>query len=163
MKIRRHMHPDHIPAVPKNLRGQSAKRRPTREKMGREYVRYERAPVGDGIPFGIKNWGKIYNHNGEEINPIEIQAKIDERTSMTSFMQRGKLNAAMRADGGHIVVDARGLLVQVYGVKNLKANKKTNEIDESCLKNLKPTTFVSMKEARRFVRETLDYHAQKAA
>ena len=162
MKIRRHMHPDHIPAVPKNLRGQSAKRRPTREKMGREYVRYELDPI-KGMPIGIKNWGKVYNHNGQEIDPIEIQRRIDERTSMTSFMQRGKLNAAMRADGGHIVVDARGLLVQVYGVKNLKANKKTNEIDESCLKNLKPTTFVSMKEARRFVRETLDYHAQKAA
>lgn len=162
MKIRRHMHPDHIPAVPKNLRGQSAKRRPTREKMGRVYVRYELNPV-KGVPLGIKNWGKIYNHNGEEINPIEIQKRIDERTAMTAFMQRGKLSAAKRADGGHIVVDARGLLVQVYGVKHIKDNKKTGEIDESCLKNLKPAAFASMKEARRFVREMLDYHAQKAA
>jgi len=165
MKIRRHMHPDHIPARPAHMRGSGIPAnttRPTREKMGREYVRYELDPI-KGVPIGIKNWGKVYNHNGQEIDPIEIQRRIDERTSMTSFMRRGGLDATMRADGGHVVVDARGSTILVYGVKNLKANKKTGEIDTNCLKNLKPAEFASLKEARRFVREILDHHAQKAA
>jgi len=94
MKIRRHMHPDQIPAVPKAHRGENlggGKRRPTREKMGRK---------------PDSRWGKVYNSEGYEIDPKAIQKLVEERTAMTASVALGKLTVLKHEDT-KVTVDAR--------------------------------------------------------
>jgi len=94
MKIRRHMHPDQIPAVPKAHRGENlggSKRRPTREKMGRK---------------PDSRWGKVYNSEGYEIDPKAIQKLVEERTAMTASVALGKLTVLKHEDT-KVTVDAR--------------------------------------------------------
>lgn len=94
MKIRRHMHPDQIPATPKAHRGEGlggGKGRQTREKMGRK---------------ADSRWGKIYSSSGSEINPAEIQKAIAERTALTTEVVAGKLTV-LKNEGTKVTVDAR--------------------------------------------------------
>ena len=94
------MHPDQIPATPKAHRGEGlggGKKRPTREKMGRT---------------PDTRWGKVYSSSGSEINPVEIQKFVDERTAITASVKPGKLVVVSLGDH-KVTVDARHSQIQV--------------------------------------------------
>ena len=151
MKIRRHMHPDHIPAVPKNLRGQSSKRRPTREKMGSSYgtfVKRSETSRSDDLVFRPL-WGKVYNHNGEEINPIEIQKQIDERTAMTSWVRSGQSTTIELNKRLFLTVDDRGKQPTVF--LHTSSNPTHTQKFPKGIR-----TLPNLKVARRYARELLD-------
>lgn len=159
MKIRRHMHPDHIPARPLHMRGSGIPAnttRPTREKMGREYAHYELDPI-KGVPIGIRNWGRVYNHNGQEIDPIEIQRRIDERTFMTSWVKPGKATTIATITLGKrlfLTVDDRGKQPSVF-LHTSEDLTHTQKFPKGI------RVLPNLKAARRYARELLD--AQKAA
>ena len=160
MKIRRHMHPDHIPALARQHRGNGIpanSHRPTREKMGREYLKIvteKSEKTGALLPYATPAWGKVYNHNGEEINPIAIQARIDERTSMTSWVKPGKATTITLGKRLFLTVDDRGKQPSVF-LHTSEDLTHTQRFPKGI------RVLPNLKAARRYARELLD--AQKAA
>jgi hypothetical protein len=102
----------------------------------------------------VRTWGALYNHNGQEIDPIEIQRRIDERTSMTSWVKPGKVATITLGKRLFLTVDDRGEQPSVF--------LHTSEDPTHTQKFPKGIRVLpNLKAARRYARELLD--AQKAA
>lgn len=108
------------------------------------------------VPVPNRLWGKIYNHNGEEINPVEIQAKIDERTAMTSWVRSGQSTTIELGKKLFLTVDDRGKQPTVF--LHTSSNPTHTQKFPKGIR-----TLPNLKVARRYARELLNYHAQKAA
>ncbi len=148
MKIRRRNHPEGHVARGKNnpspTRGARTKsgalRVHPRDKMGRVYAQ----STDGGL---VRTWGALYNHAGEVIDPIAIQAKINERTAMTAGVQLGKSATLERKLGGFVTVDAtdaKAIMVWAHPKKSFDR------------KVAKPAILNNLKDVRRFVRALLD-------
>lgn len=148
MKIRRRNHPEGHVARGKNnpspTRGARTKsgalRVHPRDKMGRVYAQ----STDGGL---VRTWGALYNHAGEIIDPIAIQAKVNERTAMTAGVQLGKSVTLERKLGGFVTVDATdkgAIMVFAHPKKSLDR------------KVAKPAILNNLKDVRRFVRALLD-------
>lgn len=150
MKIRRRNHPEGHVARGKNnpspTRGARTKsgalRVHPRDKMGRVYAQ----STDGGL---VRTWGALYNHNGEEINPVEIQAKIDERTAMTSWVRSGQSTTIELGKKLFLTVDDRGKQPTVF----LHTSKDLTHT-QRFPKGIK--TMPNLKAARRYARELLD-------
>lgn len=148
MKIRRRNHPEGHVARGKNnpspTRGARMKsgalKVHSRDKMGRVYAQ----STDGGL---VRTWGALYNHAGEVIDPIAIQAKVNERTAMTAGVQLGKSVTLERKLGGFVTVDAadaKAIMVFAHPKKSLDR------------KVAKPAILNNLKDVRRFVRALLD-------
>lgn len=148
MKIRRRNHPEgHIargknnPSPTRGARTKSgALRVHPRDKMGRSYAQ----STDGGL---VRTWGALYNHAGEVIDPIAIQAKVNERTAMTAGVQIGKSVTLERKLGGFVTVDAtdaKAIMVWAHPKKSFDR------------KVAKPAILNNLKDVRRFVRALLD-------
>lgn len=148
MKIRRRNHIEGHVARGKNSPSTSRTARTktgaskvhSRDKMGRVYAQ----STDGGI---VRTWGALYNHVGEVIDPIAIQAKVNERTAMTASVQLGKSVTLERKLGGFVTVDAtdpKAIMVWAHPKKSLDR------------KVAKPAILNNLKDVRRFVRALLD-------
>jgi len=148
MKIRRRNHIEgHVargkdsPSPTRGARTKSgALRVHPRDKMGRVYAQ----STDGGL---VRTWGALYNHNGEVIDPIAIQAKVNERTAMTASVQIGKSVTLERKFGGFVTVDAtdaKAIMVWAHPKKSFDR------------KVAKPAVLNNLKDVRRFVRSLLD-------
>ena len=159
MQIRRRNHPEgHIargknnPSPTRGARTKSgALRVHPRDKMGRVYSETYQVPNKEtkvGFDTEVrKPWGALYNHAGEVIDPIAIQAKVNERTAMTASVQIGKSVTLERKFGGFVTVDAtdaKAIMVWAHPKKSFDR------------KVAKPAILNNLKDVRRFVRALLD-------
>lgn len=157
MKIRRRNHPERYIARGKNnpspTRGARTKsgalRVHPRDKMGRVYAQ----STDGGL---VRTWGALYNHNGEVIDPIAIQAKVNERTAMTSWVRSGQSTTIELGKKLFLTVDDRGKQPTVF--LHTSSNPTHTQKFPKGIR-----TLPNLKVARRYARELLNYHAQKAA
>ena len=104
------------------------------------------------IPSELGNsefWYEVYNHNGEEINPIEIQKQIDERTAMTSWVRSGQSTTIELNKRLFLTVDDRGKQPTVF--LHTSSNPTHTQKFPKGIR-----TLPNLKVARRYARELLD-------